>query len=116
MIYLKRAYEKPEAEDGCRVLVDRLWPRGVSKEKAQIDYWLKAAAPSKELRQWFNHDPEKFSEFKEKYKVELKENPVVVEQLLELTKKEKVTLIYGAKNKKMNNAVVLKEVIENLVS
>lgn len=114
MIYLKRAYEEPEKADGCRILIDRLWPRGLSKEKAKIDIWLKAVAPSKELRQWFDHDPEKFESFKEKYKEELAKDTEPIAQLLAIMDKEKVvTLVYSAKNETMNNAVVLKEYIEN---
>ncbi|WP_086351092.1 DUF488 domain-containing protein [Candidatus Enterococcus clewellii] len=113
MIYVKRAYEEPSEEDGYRVLVDRLWPRGISKEHAKIDSWLKEIAPSKELRQWFDHDPEKFDQFKEKYKEELAKDTGPMTQLLATIEKEKnVTLVYSAKNETMNNAVVLKAFIE----
>ena len=116
MIYVKRAYEIPSEEDGYRVLVDRLWPRGISKEKAKIDSWLKEIAPSKELRQWFDHDPEKFDQFKMRYKEELAQDAAAMNQLLAIIKKEKVvTLVYSAKNEALNNAVVLKEFIEKAV-
>ncbi|MBL1227370.1 DUF488 domain-containing protein [Enterococcus sp. BWR-S5] len=113
MIHIKRAYETPNEKDGYRVLVDRLWPRGVSKEKAKINLWLKEIAPSKELRQWFNHDPEKFEQFKSSYEKELIENTASLMQLLDVIKNEPVvTLVYSAKNETINNAVVLKEFIE----
>lgn len=108
MIKLKRIYEKAEANDGYRILVDRLWPRGVSKEKAHLDLWLKEVGPSDELRKWFNHEIEKWEEFEEKYKKELKSNPEPVKKLQGILKKEKtVTLLYGAKDTEHNQAVVL---------
>lgn len=108
-LYIKRIYDAPSANDGFRVLVDRVWPRGVSKEKAKLDLWLKEVAPSTELRQWFGHKPEKFSEFHKKYRAELDKNPATIE-LKQLTAKHKTTtLLYGAKDTKMNQAVVLKE-------
>ncbi|MCB5952221.1 DUF488 domain-containing protein [Enterococcus sp. BWT-B8] len=115
MIYIKRAYEKPDKKDGYRILVDRLWPRGVTKEKAEIDCWMKAIAPSKELRKWFNHEPEKFSDFKEKYKKELLNEPETVQELSAILKQEPiVTFVYSAKDETMNNAVVLKEIMEEV--
>jgi uncharacterized protein YeaO (DUF488 family) len=119
MIQLKRAYLPATPEDGYRVLVDRLWPRGVSKEKEQLDLWLKEIAPSKELRQWFHHESAKFPEFKEKYTAELHqaEASAAFEQLIEIVQKHPtVTLVYGAKNQVENNAVVLKELLERCVS
>lgn len=111
-IQLKRIYEKPEPADGMRVLVDRLWPRGISKEKGKIDLWLKEIAPSAVLRKWFNHDPEKWPAFKEKYHQELEKNPYSYNKLKELLQKEKaVTLLYSAKDQKHNQAVVLKELL-----
>ena len=104
---LKRVYEPPEENDGIRILVDRLWPRGLSKEKAQVDLWLKEIAPSTELRKWFAHDPEKWSEFKKRYTSELKENKEAVSVLKQEMKKDTVTLLYGAKDKEHNDAVVL---------
>jgi uncharacterized protein YeaO (DUF488 family) len=108
-IPLKRAYEPASTSDGYRVLIDRLWPRGVSKEKAQIDLWLKEIAPSTELRKWFDHDPAKWKEFCRRYQKELEENPEVVGQLRECLQKGPVTLIYGAKDTEHNDAVALAE-------
>ncbi len=111
-IQMKRVYELPQTSDGKRVLVDRLWPRGLTKEKAKIDLWLKDIAPTTELRKWFGHDPAKWSEFKKRYHEELKKNNEVVLKLVELLNKGKVTLVYGAKDEKHNDAVVLKEYLE----
>jgi uncharacterized protein YeaO (DUF488 family) len=108
-INLKRVYEKPTKEDGTRVLVDRLWPRGLTKQKAKIDLWLKDIAPSTELRKWFGHDPEKWKEFRKRYQKELKENKEQIEILKEQKKKGTVTLVYGAKDEEHNEAIVLKE-------
>ena len=106
-ISIKRVYLPAEDSDGYRVLVDRLWPRGIKKEDARIDLWAKALAPSAELRKWFNHIPERFEAFSEKYKEELKSNPEVAPVLDELRQHDKVTLLYGAKDEQHNNAVVL---------
>jgi len=106
-IQTKRVYEKPGKEDGKRILVDRLWPRGLTKEKASIDLWLKEIAPSTELRKWFGHDPGKWNEFQEKYHEELKNNNSQVSILQEQAKKGAVTLVYGAKDEKHNEALVL---------
>ena len=108
-INLKRVYEKPTKEDGIRVLVDRLWPRGLTKQKAKIDLWLKDIAPSSELRELFSHDPEKWKEFRKRYQKELKENKDQIEILKEQQKKGTVTLVYGAKDREHNEAIVLKE-------
>ena len=110
MIFLKRIYEKAEKKDGTRILVDRLWPRGVSKENAQIDLWLKDIGPSNELRKWFNHEDTKWEEFRKKYFEELKDKKDLIEEI----KKQKgnVTLLFGAKNIEHNNAVAIKEYIE----
>lgn len=105
---IKRVYEKPEPEDGTRILVDRLWPRGLTKEKAQIDIWLKNIAPTTELRKWFGHDPEKWEEFKKRYLTELKNNDEQVSILKDEIKKGPVTLIYGAKDEEHNEALFLK--------
>ncbi|WP_144513753.1 DUF488 domain-containing protein [Bacillus sp. FJAT-22090] len=112
VVKLKRAYEEPSTEDGIRILVDRLWPRGVTKEELRIDHWLKEIAPSNELRKWFNHEEDKFDEFKTKYKKELKQ--AQLKELLQLITESKkdVTLIYGAKNVEYNHAIVLKEMLE----
>ena len=109
MIKIKRVYEKPEDEDGTRILVDRLCPRGLTKEKASIDLWLKDIAPSTELRKWFNHDPEKWNEFKKRYRAELSENKKAVAMLKEKLTNGVVTLIFGAKDEEHNEALVLKE-------
>lgn len=106
-ISIKRVYLPAEDSDGYRVLVDRLWPRGIKKEDARIDLWAKALSPSAELRKWFNHIPERFEAFSEKYKEELKANPAVAPVLDELRQHDKVTLLYGAKDEQHNNAVVL---------
>ncbi|MHC5226760.1 DUF488 domain-containing protein [Enterococcus sp. LJL99] len=113
MIQIKRAYEPQEVSDGYRVLVDRLWPRGESKVKEQLDCWLKEIAPSDELRKWFGHEPEKFPEFRKKYIEELKNNQEAISQLMKIVATHKiVTLVYAAKNQQDNNAVVLKEFME----
>lgn len=113
MIQIKRVYEKPESEDGIRVLVDRLWPRGLTKEKANIDLWLKDIAPSTQLRKWFNHDPEKWNEFKKRYLAELNENKKSVAMLKEQLTNGDVTLIFGAKDEEHNEALVLKELFSH---
>lgn len=108
---IKRVYEDASGEDGYRILIDRLWPRGLSKEKAAIDLWLKEIAPSTELRKWFDHDPEKWDGFRKKYKEEIKENKETSKELKDaISKHDKVTLVYGAKEERYNDAVVLKEV------
>lgn len=114
LILLKRAYEPPEPSDGFRILVDRLWPRGVSKSSAQIDFWLKDIAPSPTLRKWFDHDPLKWAEFRERYFLELRRNPEAVEALAAQVRRGVVTLVYGAKDSEHNQAVALKEYLGNL--
>lgn len=111
-IKLKRAYERPEKSDGLRILVDRLWPRGISKASAQIDLWLKDIAPSDALRKWFAHDASKWNEFRKRYAAELAKRPAAVAQLRQFISKGTVTLVYGAKEKHYNNAVALKESLE----
>ena len=110
-VILKRAYESPSKNDGYRVLVDRLWPRGVAKIKAKIDLWLKEVAPSTELRQWFGHDPEKWPEFKRRYRAELKNNPAWAE-LQSLAHQKDLTPVYAAKDEVHNDAVALKQLLE----
>jgi len=111
-IAVKRIYEDPAATDGCRVLVDRLWPRGLSKEKAAIDHWLKDLAPSNELRRWYAHDLDKWDEFRRRYRAELETNPGAVEPLRKLLESErKVTLLFSAKNETHNNAIALSEIL-----
>lgn len=113
VIRLKRAYEPPESDDGFRVLVDRLWPRGVSKRAARIDLWLKEIAPSAALRQWFGHDPAKWNEFRARYFRELQKNGAAVEQLMTHARHGTVTLVYGAKDQEHNDAAALKEFLES---
>lgn len=107
-IKIKRVYEKPSASDGKRILIDRLWPRGLSKAEAQVDLWLKEIAPSGELRKWFGHEPEKWDEFRKRYRAELDKNKDAVSQLKSAAT-GKTTLLYAAKDTEHNNAVVLKE-------
>ena len=109
MIRIKRAYDPPTADDGCRVLVDRLWPRGLSKAKAKLDEWNKDIAPSPELRIWFGHDPQRFAEFSRLYGVELKARPREVAHLRSLAAgKTPLTLVYAAKDPACNHALVLR--------
>jgi uncharacterized protein YeaO (DUF488 family) len=108
----KRIYEKPEKADGFRILIDRLWPRGLSKEKARVDEWLKDIAPSDELRKWFSHDPKKWEAFKKRYFGELETKGVLIELIMSKSKGGPVTLLYAAKEEKFNNALALKEYLE----
>ena len=115
MIKRKRIYEAAETTDGYRVLVDRIWPRGMKKEAAQIDLWLKAVAPSTELRKWFGHDPERFDAFKGRYLQELEKAPAkdALARLKALVAEQQtVTLLYGAKNEEQNQAVILQDLLE----
>ncbi len=113
MIKIKRVYESSSKEDGFRILIDRLWPRGLSKESAQIDTWLKDIAPSSDLRKWFSHDPKKWIEFKKRYREELKEKKDMVSKIRSLEKEKKtVTFLYSAKDKEYNNAVFLQEYMQ----
>ena len=105
----KRVYESPDGDDGFRILIDGLWPQGVSREKAHVDLWLKEIAPSTELRKWFGHDPARSGEFKRRYFEELDANAEVVEQLRTRVRKQKVTLLYAARDQVYNNAVCLAE-------
>ncbi|HZK07166.1 MAG TPA: DUF488 domain-containing protein [Bacteroidales bacterium] len=110
-IKLKRIYDDPSADDGYRVLVDRLWPRGVSKEVAKLDEWDKELAPSTELRKWFDHKEERFDEFARRYREELKDKKEALDNLREKAKNKTLCLLYAAKDHKINQAVVLKEVL-----
>jgi uncharacterized protein YeaO (DUF488 family) len=112
-VALKRAYEEPAASDGTRVLVERLWPRGISKERARIDLWLKDVAPSTELRQWFHHDPQKFPEFRRRYKAELQSEAAQegLTKLRELAKQGQLTLVFAAHDAAYSNAVVLRDLL-----
>ena len=112
MIRIKRVYEKPEASDGVRILVDRLWPRGLTKDKAEIVYWAKDISPSTELRQWYNHTPEKWKEFQKRYRAELDANPEGIEKLKAYTTKDTVTFVYSSKEEKINNAEALRSYLE----
>jgi len=116
-VKLKRIYDDCSADDGMRVLVDRVWPRGISKEDAAIDLWAKDVAPSSELRKWFNHDADKYADFKVKYKAELKsgDQKESLDQLKETAKKHKkhLTLLYAAKDEQHNQAQVLKEILDH---
>lgn len=109
---IKRVYEPIEETDGYRVLVDRLWPRGISKAKAQIDLWLKSVAPSNELRKWFDHDPERFAEFSEQYRAELTTSGALDELRTILKEHPTATLLYAAHDEEHNNAVVLQELLQ----
>lgn len=112
-VQIKRVYEEPNESDGTRILVDRLWPRGLTKQKAKLDLWLKDVAPSTELRKWFAHDPSKWAEFKKRYQAELRQNEQALSLLRDQCLNGKVTLLYGAKDEEHNDAVVLKEYLEN---
>ncbi len=111
-VHIKRAYEPPSRADGERILVDRLWPRGVRKEEAHIDLWLKDLAPSAELRQWFAHDPAKWDEFKRRYYRELKARPEALAKLADEVRRRTVTLVFAAKEERFNNALALAEWLE----
>lgn len=113
-IQIKRIYEPPSEDDGLRVLVDRLWPRGVSKEKAQLDQWAKELAPSTELRKEFGHDPDRWEEFRERYLAELEDQSDEVEAFLDGLEGDKVTLLYGARDEEHNQAVVLAEYLRSV--
>ena len=112
MIQLKRAYEKPSRKDGLRILVDRLWPRGLTKERAAIKLWLKDVAPSTDLRKWFGHDPAKWKEFQERYRKELRQKKEALDLLKKNAKERTVTLVYGARDEEHNEALVLKKILE----
>ncbi|MEO6803313.1 MAG: DUF488 domain-containing protein [Granulicella sp.] len=111
-IKIKRAYKEPAEDDGTRILIDRLWPRGLTKEKAKVDLWLKEIAPSTELRKWFAHDPQKWAEFKARYRAELKRNGEQLSTLRDHVEKGTVTLVYSAKDEEHNDAVVLQQFLE----
>jgi uncharacterized protein YeaO (DUF488 family) len=114
-IRIKRVYEEPQDADGRRVLVDRLWPRGLSKEEAKVDAWAKDISPSTALRRWYGHDPNKWTEFKIRYAAELDANPSQVEGILEEVRKGTVTFLYSSKEARLNNAAALKEYIEPMI-
>ncbi len=111
-INIKRVYDDKSKDDGYRVFIDRLWPRGVSKDEAHFDEWLKELAPSTELRKWFDHVPERYDEFRKRYKNELQDHKEELDKLRNKAKSEKITLLFAAKDTERNNAVVVKEVLE----
>ncbi len=112
-IRLKRAYETPSRADGCRILVERLWPRGLSKKDAKIDLWSKEAAPSTELRRWFDHDPDKWAEFKRRYFKELRARKDSLELVVERVRAGQVTFVFASRELRFNNAVALKDYLES---
>lgn len=109
----KRIYEEAAKNDGYRMLVDRIWPRGISKEEAQLDEWNKDMAPSDDLRKWFGHKQEKFLEFKERYRKELEDKEEEFHRIRKIAEKKRICLLYGAKDKEHNQAIVLKELLES---
>jgi uncharacterized protein YeaO (DUF488 family) len=111
-IFLKRAYEKSKADDGKRILVERLWPRGLKKEDAKIDEWLKDVAPTTKLRKWYGHDPAKWAKFEKKYWKELEDKETLLSRLAIESSRGKITFVFGSKEEKLNNAAALKEYIE----
>ncbi|HEX8727682.1 MAG TPA: DUF488 family protein [Ktedonobacterales bacterium] len=112
-VALKRVYEAPDARDGTRVLVERLWPRGLSKERAQVDIWLKEIAPSQELRKWYAHDPDRFAEFRKRYEAELATDPAraALAHLRSLAARERVTLVFATHDAELSNAAVLRDLL-----
>lgn len=112
MIQLKRAYEEPSRKDGRRILVERLWPRGLTKEKAAVDLWLKDVAPSAELRKWFGHDPARWKQFEQRYWRELRSQNEAVQLLRHEARRDKITLVYAARDEQHNGALALKEFLE----
>jgi uncharacterized protein YeaO (DUF488 family) len=110
-VKLKRAYEAPAAEDGIRILIDRLWPRGISKKKAALDQWMQDIAPSAELRKWFGHDPARWDEFRRRYAEEVHQNAELLDRLRSLARRGQVTLVYSAHDEVHNDAVVLRNLL-----
>jgi uncharacterized protein YeaO (DUF488 family) len=110
-VRIKRAYERPAAEDGTRILIDRLWPRGIKKEDAALEQWLKDIAPSTALRKWFGHDPARWDEFRRRYAEEVRENPSALQTLRSLAQQGRITLVYSAHDELHNDAVVLREIL-----
>ena len=115
-VKLKRAYDAPAKSDGSRVLIDRIWPRGVRKEALRLDDWMKDLAPSTRLRKWFGHDPAKWADFKDRYFRELDERPEIVERLIAKSHRGTLTLVFAASDTQHNNAVALKEYIERVAT
>jgi uncharacterized protein YeaO (DUF488 family) len=112
MIHLKRVYEEPSQKDGMRVLVERLWPRGLTKERAAVDLWLKDVAPSPELRRWFGHDPARWEQFQDRYRQELRKQKDAVQLLKQKGKEGTVTLVYAARDEEHNGALALKRFLQ----
>jgi uncharacterized protein YeaO (DUF488 family) len=112
MIKIKRIYDPPAAGDGFRILVDRLWPRGLTKEKAKVDLWMRDIAPSNELRKWYGHDPDKWTEFKKKYFKEIEEKKEEFGLLRKKAREGMITFLFSSKEEKLNNAAALKEFVE----
>ena len=110
-VKLKRAYEPPAADDGTRILIDRLWPRGITKKRAAIDQWMKGISPSTELRKWFGHDPARWDEFRRRYTREVQKNSDLLDQLRTLARHGPITLVYSAHDEKHNDAVELRKLI-----
>ena len=110
-VKLKRAYEPPAPDDGTRILIDRLWPRGLSKEAAALDLWMKEIAPTTELRKWFAHDPARWEEFRRRYAEEVRQNAEMLKELATLARQGSVTLVYSAHNEAHNDAIVLRDVL-----
>jgi uncharacterized protein YeaO (DUF488 family) len=110
-VRLKRAYEPAAVDDGTRILIDRLWPRGISKERAAVDQWMKDIAPSTQLRKWFGHDPARWEEFRRRYAKEVRQHADLLEQLRALARQGQITLVYSARDEKHNDAVELRELI-----
>lgn len=110
-ILIKRVYEEPSEDDGYRILVDRIWPRGISRERAKLDEWVKIVAPSTELRKWFDHQEERFQEFTKRYKIELLLQKEELDRIRKIAATKQVTLVYSAKGTEMNQAVVLRDVL-----
>ena len=113
MIRIKRIYDEPSRGDGKRILIDRLWPRGIKKEEAHLDDWLKEVAPSNELRKWFNHDPDKWVEFKKRFFTELQGRQDLVDGIISSARKGTVTLLFGSKEERFNNAIALMEYLDS---
>lgn len=117
IVNIKRIYDEPSENDGIRVLVDRIWPRGISKKGSKIDFWAKELAPSAALRKWFDHDPEKFAEFERKYREEIEDiNKDRLKDIIKLATEQKVTLIYSARNTRYNQAVVLHHILNEKIT
>ena len=112
-LHIKRIYDEPEESDGRRILIDRLWPRGVSKQAARIDFWAKAIAPSNELRRWYRHEPSKWAEFRDRYFAELDSNPESVAELKSQLGTGTATLLFGSKEQRLNNASALLEYLQS---